>query len=235
VKLHQVKSEPQNRRISNIECRRVGSLRSVIFYKIDRIPYFDIRYSLFDILFFRVSFPIRLAVLLARGGARVKLHESNVIFVKFHTRLQSTDFVVVLVPYKILISRTSTRTRTKRIRLNRIHTPCASTLYHVDHIILQFLFRSDWTLAARGGALMKLHLYVAKSEVLQSSSSSSSYSSLVPYKILISRTSTRTRTTTKKISYETTPKWHSFFFDQTGRCSGQRRRSYETTSFITKM
>jgi hypothetical protein len=27
----------------------VGSLRSVIFYKIDRIPYFDIRYSLFDI------------------------------------------------------------------------------------------------------------------------------------------------------------------------------------------
>ena len=30
-------------------------------------------------------------------------------------------------------------------------------------------------------------------------------------------------------SYETTPKWHSFFFDQTGRFSGQRRRSYETT------
>ena len=26
MKLHQVKSEPQNRRISNIECRRVGSL-----------------------------------------------------------------------------------------------------------------------------------------------------------------------------------------------------------------
>ena len=25
------------------------------------------------------------------------------IFMKFHTRLQSTDFVVVLVPYKILI------------------------------------------------------------------------------------------------------------------------------------
>jgi hypothetical protein len=47
MKLHQVKSEPQNRRISNIECRRVGSLRSVIFYKTDRIPYFDIRYSLF--------------------------------------------------------------------------------------------------------------------------------------------------------------------------------------------
>ena len=31
----QVKSEPQNRRISNIECRRMESLRSV-FYKIDR-------------------------------------------------------------------------------------------------------------------------------------------------------------------------------------------------------
>jgi hypothetical protein len=38
MKLRQVKSGPQNRRISNIECRRVGSLRSVIFYKIDRIP-----------------------------------------------------------------------------------------------------------------------------------------------------------------------------------------------------
>jgi hypothetical protein len=30
------------------------------------------------------------------------------------------------------------------------------------------------------------------------------------------------------LSCETTPKWHSFFFDQTGRCSGQRRRSYAT-------
>ncbi len=67
MKLHQVKSEPQNRRISNIECRRVGSLRSVIFYKIDRIPYFDIRYSLFDIRFFRVSSMIRLD---ARGQRR---------------------------------------------------------------------------------------------------------------------------------------------------------------------
>ena len=41
MKPHQVKSEPQN-----IEYRRVGSLRPVIFYKIDRIPYFGIRYSL---------------------------------------------------------------------------------------------------------------------------------------------------------------------------------------------
>ena len=55
--------------------------------------------------------------------------KSNVIFVKFRTRLQSTDFVVVLlVPYKILISRTSTRTRTKRIRLNRTYTPCTLNL-----------------------------------------------------------------------------------------------------------
>ena len=73
MKLHQVKCEPQNieYRMSKggFALRGVGvrtptsrRLRSVIFYKIDRIPYFDIRYSLFDILFFRVSFPIRLAV-----------------------------------------------------------------------------------------------------------------------------------------------------------------------------
>jgi hypothetical protein len=31
-------------------------------------------------------------------------------------------------------------------------------------------------------------------------------------------------------SYETTPKWHSFFPDQTGRFLGQRPRLYETTS-----
>jgi len=30
--------------------------------------------------------------------------------------------------------------------------------------------------------------------------------------------------------YKTTPKWHGFFFDQTGRFSGQRRRSYEHSS-----
>jgi hypothetical protein len=81
MKLHQVKSEPQNRRISNNECRRVGSLRSVIFHKIDRIPYFDIRhstfdihYSIFDIPFSGVSFLIRLAAFQARGAVRVKLH-----------------------------------------------------------------------------------------------------------------------------------------------------------------
>jgi len=37
--------------------------RSVILYKIDRIPYFDIHYSIFDIRFFKVSFLIRPAVL----------------------------------------------------------------------------------------------------------------------------------------------------------------------------
>jgi hypothetical protein len=49
MKLHSVKkrtAEPQH-----IECRRVVSLRSVAF-KIDRIHSFDIRHSLFDILFF---------------------------------------------------------------------------------------------------------------------------------------------------------------------------------------
>jgi hypothetical protein len=50
MKLYEVKSEPQNRRISNIECRRVGSLRSV-FYKIDRIHYsmFDVGRSMLDV------------------------------------------------------------------------------------------------------------------------------------------------------------------------------------------
>jgi len=80
-------------------------------------------------------------------------------------RFQSTDFVLVvvlvLVPYKILISRTTTRTSTKRIRLNRMHTPpqarddtsnfkfsgvppAPSTLYHVNRMKRQFLFRFDW-------------------------------------------------------------------------------------------
>ena len=60
VKLHQVKSEPQNRRISNVEgwvrsprrrCYNPYEPEASLshFYKIGRIPYFDIRYSLFDI------------------------------------------------------------------------------------------------------------------------------------------------------------------------------------------
>ncbi|CAB1061983.1 hypothetical protein D1BOALGB6SA_6759 [Olavius sp. associated proteobacterium Delta 1] len=39
------------------------------FFKIDRIHYFDIRHSLFDIRFFRVSFSIKPAVFLAGGWA----------------------------------------------------------------------------------------------------------------------------------------------------------------------
>ena len=86
MKLHEVKSEPQNRRMSNVECRRAESLRSV-FIKIDRstlsfdpealegklttgrIHYFDIRHSSFDIRFFKVSFSIRLVAIQASGGA----------------------------------------------------------------------------------------------------------------------------------------------------------------------
>jgi hypothetical protein len=43
------------------------------FSKIDRIPSFDIHYSLFDIRFFRVSFSIRPAISLAGAAARMKL------------------------------------------------------------------------------------------------------------------------------------------------------------------
>jgi hypothetical protein len=70
-------------RITNIECRRMESLRSV-FFKIGRIHYFDIRHLSagggfiirylqsaeggFDIRFFRVSFSIRPAVFLPAAG-----------------------------------------------------------------------------------------------------------------------------------------------------------------------
>jgi len=57
---HSWNSEPQNIEYRTAECRRIESLRSV-FFKIDRIPYFDIR-------FFRVSFPIRLAAFQARAA-----------------------------------------------------------------------------------------------------------------------------------------------------------------------
>jgi hypothetical protein len=59
TRLHEVKSEPQNRRISIFESRSVVSLLAGVagfaksarsfFFKIDRIHYFDIRHSLFDI------------------------------------------------------------------------------------------------------------------------------------------------------------------------------------------
>jgi len=42
------KSEPQNIEYRTAECRSMESLRS-IFFKTDRIHYFDIRHSLFDI------------------------------------------------------------------------------------------------------------------------------------------------------------------------------------------
>jgi len=54
MKLHEVKSEPQNRRMSNIECRRMEYIPST----------FDIHYSTFDILFFKISLSIGMA---ARG------------------------------------------------------------------------------------------------------------------------------------------------------------------------
>ena len=40
--------------------------------------------------------------LAARSGARVKIHESNVILVNLHTRLQNSGFVVVLVLVLVL-------------------------------------------------------------------------------------------------------------------------------------
>jgi hypothetical protein len=46
-------SEPQNRRISNRRISKDGIASLVLFYKIDRIPYFDIRYSEFDIFFLK--------------------------------------------------------------------------------------------------------------------------------------------------------------------------------------
>jgi len=52
MKLHKILTT--NRRISNIEPQNVeGWNRSAqsFFYKIDRIPYFDIRYSLFQSFF----------------------------------------------------------------------------------------------------------------------------------------------------------------------------------------
>jgi hypothetical protein len=48
-------SEPQNRRISNRRISKDGIASLVLFYKIDRIPYFDpppAEYSEFDIQYF---------------------------------------------------------------------------------------------------------------------------------------------------------------------------------------
>jgi hypothetical protein len=55
-----IKQQTAEYRISNNEFRRMESLRSIsLLKKIEYIPStFDIRYSLFDIRFFRVSFSI---------------------------------------------------------------------------------------------------------------------------------------------------------------------------------
>ena len=68
-----LKNEPQNRRISNVECRRMESLRSV-YLKIGRIHYsmLDVQCSMFDVHLFLNWSDWTLA---ARGGAYMKPHE----------------------------------------------------------------------------------------------------------------------------------------------------------------
>ena len=90
-------------------------LRSVIFYKIDRIPYFEIRnskfiirYSLFNtnmkalICNTRPKFLSRLNWPLFRPAAPLvwNFMKSNDAFVEFHMRFQSTDFLLVLHPLR---------------------------------------------------------------------------------------------------------------------------------------
>jgi hypothetical protein len=77
----QVKSEPQNieYRMSNVECRRVGSLRSVFYkmtvrHKSSRQAEYIIRCWTFDVRRSLVSLSIKLAAVIARGGAYMKLH-----------------------------------------------------------------------------------------------------------------------------------------------------------------
>jgi hypothetical protein len=61
-------------RMSNVE-GWVRFAQSFFYNNNDRIPYFDIHYSLFDIRYslFQSFFLIKLAVFLASGGARIKL------------------------------------------------------------------------------------------------------------------------------------------------------------------
>jgi len=93
--LTNLKSEPQNRRMSNVE----GWVRFAqsFFYKIDRstqklttgrIHYFDIRYSLFDIRFFKVSFWIRLATFQIVGWVEIRA-----TIVGFRSSTQPTEIV----------------------------------------------------------------------------------------------------------------------------------------------
>jgi hypothetical protein len=70
MKLHEFKSEPQNieQEISNDEVWNRFA-QSFLKNNNDRIPYFDIHYSLFDIRYslFKVSFSIRPAAFQASG------------------------------------------------------------------------------------------------------------------------------------------------------------------------
>jgi hypothetical protein len=47
-----------------------------LFFKMDRIHYFDIRHSLFDIRFFRVSSSIKLAAFQASGRVKPEIVSS---------------------------------------------------------------------------------------------------------------------------------------------------------------
>jgi hypothetical protein len=51
------------------ESRTMVSLCSFFFYRMDRIHSFEIRHSVFDIRFFKVSFSIKLTAFWASGGA----------------------------------------------------------------------------------------------------------------------------------------------------------------------
>jgi len=85
----------------------------------------------------------------------VRLHESNVILVNFHTWPQSTGFVVVLVLVldKIMIIEDENDDENEDEKY-QIRSPESAT-----YMKLQFLLRSDWTLAARGGARVRLDCF----------------------------------------------------------------------------
>ena len=96
----------------------------------------------------------------------MKLHESNAIFVKFHTRSQSTGFAVVLVVVLVLVLDTASNYHLPNFPFledehedekNEIKSPAyvlrpqpsifhlpPSTLYHVACMKFQSPFRSNW-------------------------------------------------------------------------------------------
>ena len=82
----------------------------------------------------------------------MKLHEFNVILVNFRTWRQSTGFVVVLVLVlvldKILILEYENDDEDENNKY-QIRSPESA-----PYLKLQFLLRSDWTIAASGGAHM---------------------------------------------------------------------------------